>query len=188
MSFRRIFHIAGETYIGPFIAKEHFPDAWGKSAWLSQLFNFGPLSDSVRPDVVIMGKLYKTIADHILPQVQLVFSYLNYQTINDHLGDSTTDMLHELETFSDRYNAVHNTNIDLGTLHRDYLRAVLVPRLEGVQEWLRRRLTQLDTLWQNQNQQTPGNGHIQGVILSIQQHLADVNNLELNANTLPPPP
>ena len=97
-------------------------------------------------------------------------------------------MLHELETFSDRYNAVHNTNIDLGSLYREYLRNVLVPRLEGVQDWLRRRLTQLQTLWQNQNQQTPGNGHIQEVILSIRRHLADVNNLELNANGLPPPP
>ena len=135
-----------------------------------------------------MGKLQKTTADHILPQVQTVFSYLNYQTINEHLGDSTTDMLHELETFSDRYNAVHNTNIDLGTLHRDYLRAVLVPRLEGVRAWLLRRLTQLDTLWQNQNRQTPGNGYIQDVLKVLEEHLSDVNNLRVNANRLPPPP
>ena len=137
---------------------------------------------------MIMGKLQKTIADHALPQVQSVFSYLNYQTINEHLGDSTTDMLHELETFSDRYNAVHNTNIDLGTLHRDYLRTVLVPRLEGVRAWLLRRLTQLDTLWQNQNRQTPGNGHIEDVLNLLEEHLSDVNALKVNSNRLPPPP
>lgn len=137
---------------------------------------------------MIMGKLQKTIADHTLPQVESVFSYLNYQTINEHLGDSTTDMLHELETFSDRYNAVHNTNIDLGTLHRDYLRTVLVPRLEGVRAWLVRRLTQLDTLWQNQNWQTPGNGHIEDVLNLLEEQLLDVNNLKVNSNRLPPPP
>ena len=97
-------------------------------------------------------------------------------------------MLHELQTFSDRYNAVHNTNIDLGTLYREYLRNVLVPRLEGVQAWLRRRLTQLETLWQNQDLQTPGNGHIQGVLQSIEKQLDGVKKLELNSNDLPPPP
>ena len=167
---------------------ETFSRRLGQVGMAKPTFDFGPLSDSVRPDVIITGKLQKTIADHTLPQVQSVFSYLNYQTINEHLGDSTTDMLHELETFSDRYNAVHNTNIDLGTLHRDYLRTVLVPRLRGVRAWLLRRLTQLQTLWQNQNQQTPGNRNIQGVLGSIRQHLLDVNSLEVNSNRLPPPP
>lgn len=118
----------------------------------------------------------------------MVFSYLNYQRINNHLGDSTTDMLHELETFSDRYNAVHNTNIDLGTLHRDNLNEVLVPRLDGVQAWLSRRLTQLQTLWQNQDQQTPGNGLIQILLLSLERQLLDVDSWTLNSNRLPGPP
>ncbi len=135
-----------------------------------------------------MGRLRNANADYTLPQVESVFSYLNYQNINNHLGDSTTDMLHELETFSDRYNAVHHTNIDLGTLHRDYLNHVLVPRLGGVRAWLRRRLTQLQTLWQNQGQQTPGNGLIQTLLRSLRQQLLDVNNLRLNSNGLPGPP
>ena len=97
-------------------------------------------------------------------------------------------MLHELETFSDRYNAVHNSNIDLGTLHREYLHAVLVPRLEGVRDWLTRRLTQLQTLWQNQDQQTPGVGHIEDALDIIDKHLEDVKKLEVNSNQLPPPP
>ena len=135
-----------------------------------------------------MRKLQNTIADHTLPQVQSVFSYLNYQTINNHLGDSTTDMQHELELFSDRYNAVHNTNIDLGVLHRDYLNNVLVPRLRIVRPWLTRRLTQLQTLWRNQDQQTPGNGHIENVLLAINEQLEDVKDRQLNVNQLPPPP
>lgn len=104
---------------------------------------------------------------------------------NNHLGDSTTDMLHELETFSDRYNAVHGTNIDLGALHRDYLNEVLVPRLEGVQAWLSRRLTQLQVLWENQNRLTPGNGSIEDLLGFLEAQLTVVDRLRLNSSRMP---
>lgn len=118
----------------------------------------------------------------------MVFSYLNDQTINQHLGDSTTNMLHELELFSDRYNAIHNTNIDLGALHREYLHLVLIPRLISVQVWLQRRLQSLQDVWSAQNAQYPADETIRLILHAIQKHLRRKNTLKLNVDRLPAQP
>lgn len=54
-------------------------------------------------------------------------------------------MLHELELFSDRHNAIYNTNID-PCAYTKYLNSVLIPHLTGVQAWLERRLQSLQNV------------------------------------------
>ena len=118
-------------------------------------------------------------------QVLGVLNYMNDPTINTHLGGSLSDMLTELETYSDRYNAQHGTDIDLGSLHREYLHVIQVPRLNGVRAWLRRRVEQLTTLWDDQQQQTPTVGLVGDIVDAVEGLSVAVNNVRLDISRMP---
>ena len=115
-----------------------------------------------------------------------VIAYMNNDDINTHLGNSMNDFLEELQLFSDRYNAVHNANIDLADLHREYIQETLVRRTPTVQAWLQRRLQQLQTIWSAQANATPA--ATRGVLQTIANLQQDVRGLNLDTSRLPAPP
>lgn len=117
----------------------------------------------------------------------LVISYLNNRDINQHLGNSMTDMTEELQVYSDRYNAVHDDQIDLASLHRDYIHNVLLPRINGVRDWLTRRLSSLQIQWGIQNINTPDNPVVVEILAVIESRMREVNTLELDSSRLPGP-
>lgn len=144
--------------------------------------------NSVSPKYRALECLYVRNAKVFLLKVMLVFSYLNDQVINRHLADSTNDMLVELETFSDRYNDIFSAEIDLGRLHRDFLRHVLLPRLHRGVSWVQERLSELQRVWIIERNANPNNRQIRNLIDLINSRQLEVRDLGLRTSDLPDSP
>lgn len=126
----------------------------------------------------------------IIFQVIRVFAYFSEPEINHNFGSFTTDILSELDYFSERYNAVHNTNIDLDAFHREFMANVVIQRMERVQTWLQRRLQGLLSVWQQEVTINPANIQAPGVVLTLNTLLNDIdqNDLFTDRNGMPSPP
>ncbi|KAK3168950.1 hypothetical protein OEA41_005398 [Lepraria neglecta] len=133
-------------------------------------------------------RTYAAISE--LTMVIRVFSYFNMQEININFAAVARAIGDELEYFSERYNRVHNANIDMGAIHTEFLANVVIPRMENVETWLRQRIQRLNDIWENEARRNPANTEAVDILQNLEILEREIGNsgLLIDRNGIPSPP
>lgn len=111
----------------------------------------------------------------------VVFSYLEYDAVQERLQNIVADVRHELQLFEQEWNAVNpQQQINLLALWDEWITAYFQNMTNLVAAWASRRLSELQRHWQNEvaawNQRIQANNSPQN-----QQNLSIAQN---NLNTI----
>lgn len=129
------------------------------------------------------------IADHTLTEQALtairttiqVTSYLNEDQINRNWATVVNNVIDIYGRYQERVLAVDGTEIHPREMYQEYIAYVVVPDIENAENWIQRRLGQLQELWEPLQGQ---NGWADPILKEIRALNGLVNNLLLDTTAL----
>lgn len=127
-----------------------------------------------------------------------VFEYLNHDTIMRNRDQVFNDISRVFQEFDAAVARVRQVTIEAGPLQLEFLHYYLFPRIEGVENWVIRRLTQMRREWRaalDDGTSQPGPStraeDIRDILNAIEGLMAEVDTIFIKTGGLrddPPPP
>ncbi|CAI4214313.1 unnamed protein product [Parascedosporium putredinis] len=79
-----------------------------------------------------------------------VFDYLNHRTISENMDTVFNRITDVLMAFDEAVLRIRQLDIGMTELHQGFIRYYLAPRIEGVEDWVMRRLGELEVAWETE--------------------------------------